>query len=693
MKKFLCMTCALLAVLCSLAQPKVAVVLSGGGAKGTAHIGALKVLEKADIPVDMVVGTSMGALIGGLYSMGYTTAQLDSLLRAQDWKVVLSDEEVPEKKALSDKMEQKNYAVVLPFSAKNLSFKNAGLINGVNLGHLFYQLTWPYHGNLDSFDDLPIPFSCVAVDLASGKIVDFHSGSLQDAMRSSMSIPGVFSPVRKDGMVYIDGGMKDNFPTDVARKMGADVVVGVDVGGDQLTEEEIKSFHDVFTQTLDLAMGNELRDRNIKDCDVYIHVDTKGYSSGSFTKEAIDTLIRRGEDSASRKWDDLVALRKSLDEKGKGHAKERKPKKMISMKESLRMEEDEKNPPVSLYTETTNSAFGASLHYDNIDKVALLLGLNTPFHIAKREFLPSIVAKLGKQNYFKPGIAMELPYKQKVKLSYEYHTLETEFYTNSRRAAVLEHYDRHMAKLEFQKDWNKVLLSAGADYNFNKGDLVHIDNGLKHKVFRYMAYHVDGYVNTLDNQKFPTRGHLLEGGISFVQGVFGTFRPMDYIARLKYQPVVHLSKNFTLIPKASYRYYHLNRKNSMDVGLIPAMNTFGGLDDGNVLEGQQAFAGATHLHLIGDYIGQNDPSSSYNGTSSLLLSLEGRFCFCKRHYIIGTANTLSSGKNVERTFKKNYVGGKLAYLYRSLIGPASLEFHYSNLEKDVQVLVSLGYVF
>lgn len=676
-----------------MAQPKVAVVLSGGGAKGTAHVGALKVLENADIPIDMVVGTSMGALVGGLYSMGYTTTQLDSLLRVQDWKVVLSDEEVPEKKALSDKMEQKSYAVVLPFRAKNLSFKNAGLIDGVNLGHLFYQLTWPYHGELDSFDDLPTPFSCVAVDLASGKTVDFHSGSIQDAMRASMSIPGVFSPVRKDSMVYIDGGMKDNFPTDVARKMGADIVVGVDVGGDQLTQEEIKSFRDVFTQTLDLAMGNELKDRNVKDCDVYIHVDTKGYSSGSFTESAIDTLLRRGEEAALRKWDELTTLRKSLDEKGKGHAKVRKPKQMISLKESIRMEEADKKTPVSLYTEAANSAFGASLHYDNIDNVALLLGLNTPFHIGKREFRPSVITKLGKQNYFKPSVSMELPHKQRFKLGYENHSIETDFYTNSHRAAFLEHYYRHNAKLEYQKDWNKVLLSAGADYHFTKGDMVLVDNGLKHKVFRYMSYHADGYVNTLDNQKFPTRGHVLEGGISFVRGVFGTYRSMDYIARLKYQPVIPLSRHFTLVPKASYRYYHLNKENTMDVGLIPAMNTFGGLDDGNVLEGQQAFAGATHLHLIGDYIGETDPSSSYNGTSSLLLSLEGRFCFCKRHYIIGTANTLSSGKNMERTFKKNYIGGKLAYLYRSLIGPASLEFHYSNLEKDLQVLVSLGYVF
>lgn len=693
MKKILSVAYCLLAVLYSMAQPKVAVVLSGGGAKGTAHVGALKVLEKADIPVDMVVGTSMGALIGGLYSMGYTTEQLDSLLRAQDWRVVLSDEEVPEKKALSDKMEQKSYAVVLPFRAKNLSFKNAGLIDGVNLGHLFYQLTWPYHGKLDSFDDLPTPFSCVAVDLATGKIVDFHSGSLQDAMRASMSIPGVFSPVRKDGMVYIDGGMKDNFPIDVARKMGADVVVGVDVGGDQLTEEEIKTFHDVFTQTLDLAMGNELRDRNIQDCDVYIHVDTKGYSSASFTPEAIDTLLYRGEEAALRKWDDIVNLRQKLDEQGKGHARERKPKQMISMKESLQMEDDENDPPVSLFSETTNSAFGASLHYDNIDNVALLLGLNTPFHIGKKEFRPSMIAKLGKQNYFKPSIAMELSHKKRLKLGYENHTLETDFYSNSHRTAFLENYYRHIAKLEFQKDWNKVMLSVGADYNFNKGDMMLVDKGLRHKVFRYMNYHADGYVNTLDNQKFPTRGHVLEGGISFVRGVFHTYRAMDYIARLKYQPVVPLSSHFTLVPKVSYRYYHLNKKNTMDVGLVPAMNTFGGLDDGNVLEGQQEFAGATHLHLIGDYIEKTDPSATYNGTSSLLLSMEGVFCFCKRHYIIGTANTLSSGKNIRRTFKKNYVGGKLAYLYRSLIGPASLEFHYSDLEKDLQVLVSLGYEF
>ena len=219
-------------------KPSVALVLAGGGAKGAAHVGAIRVIEQAGIPIDYVVGTSMGALIGALYSVGYTPDQMDSILKAQDWKVLLSDREDPINETLDRRLRNEQYTITFPFKAGNPGPQKGGFIEGINIGHLFHQLISPYTNDI-SFDSLPIPFACVAVDIVSGQPHEFHSGSLRQAMRASMAIPAVFTPVRKDSMVLVDGGIMNNYPSDVARKMGADIIIGVDVQASLLVATSI----------------------------------------------------------------------------------------------------------------------------------------------------------------------------------------------------------------------------------------------------------------------------------------------------------------------------------------------------------------------------------------------------------------------------------------------------------------------
>ena len=206
-------------VLWASGRPKVAVVLSGGGAKGTAHIGALKVIEEAGIPIDYVVGTSMGAIVGGLYSIGYTPQQLDSMVNAQNWKFLLSDAPNPKDVLLDDRLKSERYVLSIPFSLKSAAVSDAGIIKGKNLARLFSTLTEGYQDSVD-FSRLPIPFACVSENLVNGSEVVFHEGILATSMRSSMSIPGVFAPVDLDGMVLVDGGMVNNYPVDVALAMG-----------------------------------------------------------------------------------------------------------------------------------------------------------------------------------------------------------------------------------------------------------------------------------------------------------------------------------------------------------------------------------------------------------------------------------------------------------------------------------------
>ena len=171
-----------------------------------------------------------------------------------------------------------------------------GLIKGQNLANLFSELTVGYHDSID-FNKLPIPFACVSENIVNGNEVNFHKGVLATAMRASMAIPGVFTPVRLDSMVLVDGGVVNNYPVNVARAMGADIIIGVDVQSDLKPANELNSAGSILGQLINL-MGLELYKKNLEETDAYIKVDVEGYSAASFTPNAVDTLIRRGEEAA-----------------------------------------------------------------------------------------------------------------------------------------------------------------------------------------------------------------------------------------------------------------------------------------------------------------------------------------------------------------------------------------------------------
>ena len=230
MKKIVCLILAVLVALpfFSAERKKVAVVLSGGGAKGTAHIGALKVIERAGIPIDIVTGTSMGSLVGGLYAIGYNSEALDTLVRGLDWTYLLSDRENMSRQNIIDRKRQNTYIISHGLTIGKRNNNEGGIIKGRNISMLLEKLCMGYADSLD-FNKLPIPFACVATNIVDNSEVDIHSGRLPQALRASMAIPAFFSPVRMGNMVLVDGGMTNNYPVDLARAMGADVVIGVTV--------------------------------------------------------------------------------------------------------------------------------------------------------------------------------------------------------------------------------------------------------------------------------------------------------------------------------------------------------------------------------------------------------------------------------------------------------------------------------
>ena len=288
-------------------RKKVAVVLSGGGAKGMAHIGVLKVLEKAGIPVDYITGTSMGSIIGGLYAIGYNSHSLDSMVRVQDWSYVITDKEDLRNQSLNDRKKQNTYFFSTGMTLDKKDKNAGGIIKGKNLAELFQQLCVGFTDSLD-FNKLPIPFACVATDIITNEEVDFHSGKLPQAMRASMAIPAAFSPVRIGNKVLVDGGLKNNYPVDIARQMGAEIVIGVTVQGLPKEAEDMGGTMSILSQIIDVNCKNKV-DENIAMTDLHMAVDTKGYNAASFSLEAIDTLVRRGEEEAMRHWDQIMALK------------------------------------------------------------------------------------------------------------------------------------------------------------------------------------------------------------------------------------------------------------------------------------------------------------------------------------------------------------------------------------------------
>ena len=292
-------------------RKKVGVVLSGGGAKGMSHIGVLKVLEKAGIPVDIVTGTSIGSIIGGLYAIGYNAHSLDSMVRTQDWTYVITDKEDLGNQSLLDRKKLNTYLFNTGMTFGKRDRGAGGLIRGKNLAELFQKLFVGYTDSLDFNKDLKIPFACVATNIMDNSEVVFHSGRLPQAIRASMSIPAAFSPVRLGNMVLVDGGLKNNFPVDVAREMGAEVVIGVTLNGKPKTADDITGTMKIVGQIIDVNCVNKYTE-NKANSDLWMNVDPHGYSTASFTSEAIDSLVRYGEEEAMRHWDEIIALKKLI---------------------------------------------------------------------------------------------------------------------------------------------------------------------------------------------------------------------------------------------------------------------------------------------------------------------------------------------------------------------------------------------
>jgi NTE family protein len=285
--------------------PKIGLVLSGGGAKGFAHIGVLKVIDSLGIKVDYVAGTSMGAIIGSLYASGYSGKQLEAIFKTQDFDELINDGFPRASKSFYERENSEKYAVTLPFDRFKISLPSA-LSRGQNVYNLLYHLMLPVNDVRD-FNQLPIPFFCVATDIETGESLIMNKGKLAEAVTASGALPSLFQPVMIDERILIDGGVTNNFPVEELRAKGMDIIIGVDVQDALKDRESLKSAPDILLQIGNFRTINAMKSK-AELTDIYIKPDITNFSVISFDEG--DDIIANGEAAARTKLSELKDVKK-----------------------------------------------------------------------------------------------------------------------------------------------------------------------------------------------------------------------------------------------------------------------------------------------------------------------------------------------------------------------------------------------
>lgn len=715
-------------------RPKVAVVLSGGGAKGTAHIGALKVLEEEGIPVDYVVGTSMGSIIGGLYAIGYTPALLDSLVKVQDWPWLLSDRQKRSAQTITRQEADDLFILSLPLRGTPQQRQMPeSLVTGINIDNLLTGLTIGYHDSI-SFASLPIPFACVATDIVDGSEVVMDRGVLAEAMRASMAIPAVFSPVRKDSMVLVDGGLVNNFPVDIARRMGADVVIGVDVQEGLQPASKLTGMSQILGQIIDIACKNKYRE-NRAATDVYIRVNVKGYTSASFSRTAIDTLVNRGYEAADACRPSLRALKQRLGQEvdgSGGRAARTWPfgaRKEVLVDEirfegidlkdrtwiirRCRLEEhgmvsmaqidyaigvlcsemnysgagyrllDNGNGSyrlVFLLSEKNTATLNLGVRFDTEDVVALLVNgqFSLPTHLPSTL---SVTARLGKQYAARLDYILHASLMRDVKLSYTYRHNDIDIYDGGDRISNVA-YNYHNVEAAYSSVWlRNFRYEAGVAFEYYHGlDLLYRDVSTGISVSNaskgLFSYFLRLDYNQQDQAWFPTRGVRLGASAALYTDNFAQYNNHEpfYAVAGRFSAAIPLGDRWTLLPSAATRVVKGDD--------IPYMwqNVLGGEYDGRYFTQQMAFTGMGHTEMADKAL--------------LLGGLRLRYRLKGRHYVFLNGNVGSTASRYYRLLSEHFLYGVgVSYGFDSRFGPLSASVGYSNRTDKGYCFVNLGYYF
>lgn len=755
-------------------RPSVALVLSGGGAKGTAHIGVLRYLEEIGMPVDVVLGTSMGGLIGGLYALGYDAAQLDTIARDIDWGVAMSDK-VPRKFISYSEIKYKEkYVLSIPFydegdrqerlvrkknrrngnrtkagmsedvfglggdevSVETLFQENfvgslpSGYLVGYNVQNLINSLSVGYQDSL-RFSRLPIPFCCVATDLVSGTGVYWFSGKMPTALRSTMSIPGVFAPVKTDGMVLVDGGMRDNYPAYMARELGADIVIGVDLRGEDRKYENINNLGDIVGQGIDM-LGTPAYHFNTRHVDLTIVPDLKEYNMMSFDARSVDTIISRGYRAAVANADRLLKIkeRTGRDERKlyntpavdmKGTSVAISDVEIVGVDEKdeliLRRKMDfgagdrvEKNQiedfvaqiyATQAYSYVTYEMegieepyrlvirckkgpihnFGLGLRLDTEEVVSILL--NVGFNARKlRGSTYNITGKIGANPYLKFEYAYDAPKMPTISASASVRWTDLSLLEDLSQSSshmkyfstVQELYLSNMKwklfdmKVGLRNNWFSIRSLLSSDFPTGDYDLRGLNND-------YVSVFFDSKADTFDDGYFPSKG--INARVAYEWVFAGGPNPFDnfHIVSAGIKGVVPGGRVFSFIPSANLRFLF-----GKEIPLA-YMNAVGGTMPGRYFEQQLPFVGKLNVASMRQIL--------------TVFRTDFRFRVAKNHYITGILN-YARDSNDFSTYVSNepgWFGAGIEYAYDAFFGPVTANLSWSSITMKPGFYLGLGFDF
>jgi NTE family protein len=384
-------------------RPKIGVALEGGGAMGLAHIGVLKWFEEHHIPVDYVAGTSMGGLVGGFYATGMNPDEMKTLIEGLDWRKILNDRTPYEDLSFRRKEDQRAYPNSLIFGLRNGLSLPAGLNAGHQIGLLIDRVTLPY-GKVPSFDALPVPFRCVATDLVSGKPYVFKEGSLAVALRSTISIPGAFSPVHDGKAVFVDGGLLNNLPTDVVRQMGAEIVIAVHLEAGPAQAKDIQSAFSVLNHSVSVVIAeNELR--SLAQADAVVSVNLAEYTTLDYARST--EIMQRGYEAAKERARLLDAF--ALDEttwQGYLQAREERKRKDIPVPQFVKVEGTNEHEAIDV-ARYVKRFQGKPVEPQKLDEVLTrLTGVgrydSAGYRLTQQDGQPGLLVQVVEKNYAPP---------------------------------------------------------------------------------------------------------------------------------------------------------------------------------------------------------------------------------------------------------------------------------------------------
>jgi NTE family protein len=701
-------------------RPKVGLVLSGGAAKGLAHIGVLKVLEKAGLPIDYIGGTSMGSIVAGLYAIGYDADSLEKLVVTRNWNRLLSDDISRRDLSIEEKPDYDRFFVSFPLKERKLRLP-AGVVTGQNIENQFSELCAHIY-RIRDFNEFNIPYLCVATDVETGEEKVFHQGYLPSCMRASMAIPSIFSPMEIDGRLYIDGGVVNNFPVDRVKEMGADILIGVDVGFRPKTAEDNINFIGMIEQTVFMASHARM-EANEELCNIYIKPELTGYGATSFT--AADSLIARGERAAREYFDRFVALAESLNslqeipyEKPsfrpcdslllreiRVEGLEKVSGRLVSGKLNLdvlekvtpeRISEAVNRLYSSLFFEKVtyelepmeggllgegvrlrirvqeriggqlkvglnyNNAYKASITLNLTFRNLLLNGSKTSLNLALGEN-PYLLGRFEKNNGWIPGFVLEAGAQD----------LNLYLYRDGARYAVIDYSDlsgriysqsiiNNSYSFGFGGEFERIVLkpSVGEPIPVKETD---------------QNYNLLGFINldTYDNRFYPRTGTRFESLYKFIKNSSST--PVSFF-RFEFEQAAGIGQKFTLIPRV------YGGSSGADTTQKVYQFYLGGLNR-DARKGLMPFAGLDFMER--------------SGRNVLALGLDFQYNFWKSNYLVFRANAANITDNLEDLFlfEHPFSGFGLTLGNLSLIGPVELTLMRPNFRKDLIFYVNIGYYF